>query len=338
MKKIISFTITVFALLSCSSSEEPIRLTGQTMGTTYSIVISDPADISATALQREVDQRLLEINESMSTWIEDSELSRFNQSTSTDWFEISKDFYDVLSLSLDISQQTDGNFDVTVGPLVNLWGFGPKSTSANRVPSEAEITQAKMHVGFKYLSLAQSPYRIKKDNPAVYVDLSAVAKGYGVDQIATLVESKGVDSYLIEIGGEMATRGQSPRGTPWRLGIERPDANLRAVIQQFEISEANMATSGDYRNYFEIDGKRFSHTLNISTGYPIDHRLASITVLADNTATADAYATAMMSMGETVGLEYAERAGISVLMIIRLDDGTFEQRATGQFLEKMGTQ
>jgi thiamine biosynthesis lipoprotein len=218
---------------------------------------------------------------------------------------------------------------VTVGPLVNLWGFGP-GRGEDRVPSATEVEEARARVGYARLEVRDPPPAVRKAIPDLYVDLSAIAKGYGVDRVSEYLESQGVGRYLVEVGGEVRGRGRNARGTPWKVAVERPAEGERAAYAVVEVDGVGVATSGDYRNFFEKDGRRYSHTIDPATGRPVTHALASVTVVSDTCMTADALATGLNVLGPEAGYALAEREGIAALFIVREGQG-FARRATAAF-------
>ena len=270
-------------------------------------------------LQGDIDTHLLAINQEMSTYIADSSISRFNQANNTDWFPVSKRFFNVIKTAQTVSQSTQGAFDITVMPLVNLWGFG--TTGKMPIPSRQQIKQSLVKIGYPLLKIRQQPSSIAKQTPELSIDLSAIAKGYAVDAIGHLLEKRGIKHYLVEIGGEIRVRGKNKQHKAWRIAIEKPTQLARSVQQGLLLTNIAIATSGDYRNYYEKEGKRYSHTINPKTGYPITHKLASVTVLNKSAMIADAQATAIMVLGETQGKVYAKQEGLMVYMIIRHKDG-----------------
>lgn len=315
----------LFVLLGCSRQPQIFAYQGQTMGTTFTVkwVSSNTALDSKLAAQ--IDQLLIDINHSMSTYQNDSELSRINQRPAAESVTLSVGLTQVLKQALEISHSSGGAFDVTVGPLVNLWGFGPEGRII-RAPAEADIEALRQRVGYHYIHLVGQQLSRERD---VYIDLSAIAKGYGVDQVAELLESSGIMAYLVEIGGELRARGHKPDGGHWKIAIESPDSAERKVQRIIKVNDIGIATSGDYRNYFEENGVRFSHTINPVTGAPINHKLASVTVLASNCATADALATAMMVLGPDQAEAYAEEQEVEALLIIKSDEGFVEIMTPG---------
>jgi thiamine biosynthesis lipoprotein len=311
------------ALAGCSfEAEEKVwEISGPVFGTRYhiNVVMEDDQD-RLKELSVGIEKVLEEVDASMSTWRDDSELSRFNQLDDQDvWTEISPELYEVLARSLEISSLTEGAFDVTIGPVVNLWGFGPDARP-EEVPGDDELASALAETGHDKLDLRADPPSVRA-RPNQYVDLSAIAKGYGVDQVARFLESEGVSSFLVEIGGEISVQGRKPDGDVWRLAIEEPVSDQRQVNRVVAIGDRAMATSGDYRNYYESDGRRFSHTIDPENGKPIDHSLASVTVIAEDCMTADALATAFNVMGPEKAKALATRENIAAYFIVRGDDG-----------------
>lgn len=308
---------------------------GSTMGTTFSVKVTLlPAIQSPDALKAEIDALLNDINQQMSTYLPDSELSRFNAQRTTDWVEVSPELYTVVATAQQISQLTEGAFDISVGPLVNLWGFGPDPSRDSAPPLES-IEALRDRVGYQLLALRETPPALKKQHPDMYLDLSALAKGYGVDRVAALLESKGMHDYLVEIGGELKLSGLNARRERWHIAIEKPISGWRMVQKIIPITDIGVATSGDYRNYFEQDGKRYSHTIDPATGYPIAHTLASVTLLAPSSMLADAWATAMMVLGAERGMALAVQQNLAAYFLIKHDEGFVEQ-ATPEFLRLTG--
>jgi thiamine biosynthesis lipoprotein len=309
---------------------EPITLTGSTMGTTYTVKMPQaPERMTAAAVQAELDRMLADINRRMSTYDPDSELSRFNRNPDTDWVSVSPELLFVVREAQRISALTEGAFDITVGPLVNLWGFGPTPTD-DAIPSEQAIAEAQARVGYQRLRVRDHPPGLKKERADMYVDLSAIAKGYAVDRLADYLESLAVADYMVEIGGELRVKGRNAQGTPWRIAIEKPTPGQRSAERILHLSGQGIATSGDYRNYFEKDGQRYSHEINPQTGKPIRHELVSVTVVHPAAATADALATGLIVMGPKHGFELAEQQGLAVLFIM-LRNGAFEEKSTTAF-------
>jgi thiamine biosynthesis lipoprotein len=308
-------------------------ISGPTMGTAYHIrVAALPANLSAETLQTRVDQLLDTINQQMSTYLDNSEISRFNRSQSDEWFSVSPDTALVVGVALEVSGQTEGAFDVTVGPLVNLWGFGPDK-HIDRVPDQDVITAARARVGYDQLEVRRDPPALRKHVAGLYVDLSAIAKGFAVDRVAELLQQAGISDYMVEIGGEIITSGQNASGKPWRIGIERPVDGSRSLQRILELRDEALATSGDYRNFFIKNGQRFSHAIDPRTGWPVDHALASTSVIAEDCMRADAWATALMVLGPEAAFTFAQEHGLEVMLIIR-HDGNFVEKVTPGFARR----
>jgi FAD:protein FMN transferase len=312
--------VLMLALAGCGPREHTLTLAGPTMGTSWSVQLPrPPAGVDQAALYAGITAVLEEVNARMSTYQADSELSRFNAAESTDWFPVSDELVRLVDTALAVSTLSDGAFDVTVGPLVNLWGFGPE-VQADELPAQAEIDAALVRVGWTLLHTRTEPPALRKDRPDVYVDLSAIAKGHGVDRVAAVLEAAGVRDYLAEIGGELRGRGVNAEGEPWRIAVERPDPGRRAVLRVVALTDQAMATSGDYRNFFELDGRRYSHSIDPATGRPVDHQLASVTVLAERCGEADAWATALLVLGPEQGRALADERGLAALFVERIGE------------------
>lgn len=314
-----------FFISSCSKPEQQLlQIQGQTMGTYYQVTYvlsseqSEDKQYSIQHLQTLIDQQLELVNDQMSTYRPQSELSLFNKSERA--FEVSDATIKVVKRALQVYQQSGGAFDVTVGPLVNLWGFGPDK-KPNKVPSAELIEQTKQKIGSQYLSIEGN--RLVKAKPELYVDLSSIAKGYGVDVIAELLTKQGITNYLVDIGGELRASGTKLNKAPWTLAVERPEFGQN-VQRLLHIGDNAIATSGDYRNYFEFDGIRYSHTIDPATGRPISHKLVSVTVIDKSSMVADALATAITVLGPENGLKFANKLNQPVFLLIKQDDGFIE--------------
>ncbi|WP_341806265.1 FAD:protein FMN transferase [Pseudomaricurvus alcaniphilus] len=327
------FGLVVFLLLSaCSRAPqlEILRLSGATMGTSYHVSIVTAEEIADPGqIQSGIDQLLQAINLAMSTYIEGSEINRLNESVIGQWVPLSADLLAVMQISTEVSDLSAGAFDVTVRPLIDLWGFGPKP-GTNTVPAAAEIRQALDSIGYQKMLLDVAGARLQRLQP-VSLDLSAVAKGYGVDRLAGYLQELGYQNYLVEIGGELRLHGHNAHGEQWRIAIERPDSLLAtSVYRALQLTNTGIATSGDYRNYFEENGVRYSHTVDPRSGYPINHNLASVTVLDPSAARADALATAFNVLGLEQALPLANSQGIAAMFIIKQGD-TFAEVASEAF-------
>ncbi|MEP1447903.1 MAG: FAD:protein FMN transferase [Paraglaciecola sp.] len=326
-KPLLLVTYSILFLVSCSQPPAEIHLSGPTMGTTYNVKYVPTELITPTELQAEINQELTNINQLMSTYIQDSELSRFNQWNSTEPFPLSAQTIYVMKEAKRLGTLSDGILDVTVGPLVNLWGFGPKARP-DKIPSAAEVMTARERVGLQRLEIHENS--ATKTHPNLYVDLSTIAKGYGVDQIAEILEKHNIHNYLVEVGGEMRLSGQKISGEPWRVAIEKPLTKERAVERIISVGNNAIATSGDYRNYYEDAGVRYSHLINPNTGTPISHNLVSVTVVNPSSMTADGLATALNVMGKEKALLLSEKYQLAVLLITKEKDG-FKEYTSSMF-------
>jgi len=318
----------VWLLSACQSGTQQRALTelqGATMGTTYTVkVVGLPAELKPERIQAAIDSILEKINRQMSTYLPDSELSQLNRSQATDWIDASQELVDVLKQAQRVSALTNGAFDVTVGPLVNLWGFGP-STGINQVPSDQDIQEARNRVGYRGLQVRSSPPAIRKDRPDLYVDLSAIAKGYAVDKVAEHLQALEIDDYMVEIGGEIQAKGRNASDRFWRIAVEKPSTGSRSLHTVIELNDVGIATSGDYRNYFEKEGRRYSHTIDPMTGHPVTHKLASVTVANPSTMQADVMATALMVLGPEAGYRFAEQHKLAAFFIVKSEDGFYDK-------------
>ncbi|MCW8858149.1 MAG: FAD:protein FMN transferase [Deltaproteobacteria bacterium] len=311
------FLVLCWLLLSaCQPQVETRNLNGATMGTTWSVTLhSLPDGFDLAKLKSQLQAQLDRINRLMSTYDPESEISRFNAQTSDGWFALSRETAQVIELSQQISELTGGSFDVSVGPLVELWGFGAKQRG-DEIPSPEQVKEQLAKVGYQKLLFRRDPAAIKKLVPQLQVDLSAIAKGYAVDALAALLKQQGINNFLVEIGGEMQLVGQRSDGTPWRIAIEKPLENERAVETVFPLNATAVATSGNYRNFYIENGQRYAHTLDPLSGRPIRHKLASVTVLDPSCARADALATALMVLGEEKGRQLCEKHQIAAFFVI----------------------
>ncbi|MBU0987308.1 MAG: FAD:protein FMN transferase [Proteobacteria bacterium] len=306
----------------CGEKQE-IQFSGKTMGTIYHITVVAGYFNSSAGLQPAIDRRLEAINQSMSTYRKDSEISRFNAFERIgEKFAVSDDFWQVMTVARKIYELTEGAWDGTVRPLVNLWGFY-RAKNIPEIPGQAEIQAQLAHVGFNHIEISADRHLVKHQLK-ISLDLASIAKGYGVDQVAALIREKGFENFLVEIGGEVFASGFRKDGQPWRVGINRPqkDAPFDQVYKVLSLSGKALATSGDYRNFFEINGKRFSHVLDPRNGYPLTNGVVSVSIVAETCTFADGLATAVMVMGPARGLELVNRlAGVEGLIIVQDSDG-----------------
>ncbi len=312
-------------------SGETVVFSGSTMGTIYSIKLSSlPSAVDYEDLRTDIQKRLDEIERLMSSHLPSSEISLFNAHRGTDWFALSPPTMRVVRQALLVARQSDGAFDPTVGNLVEAWGFGSGSRK-DRLPSAATIRSALRKTGYGKLTVHENRDLLKKGNPDVALDLSAIAKGFAVDSVARLLEERGFADYLAEVGGEIRARGTKRRNRPWIIAIEKPVLDRREIYRTLSIGRNGMATSGDYRNFFSVGGKRYSHVMDPKTGYPIVHDTGSVTVIHPSCAAADAWATALLVLGWEKGYEVAVRNGLSALFVYRIGSD-LKDRGTPGFL------
>lgn len=334
-----SLLIVLFLLTSCAQEQTSLvsQITGQTMGTTYQVTIPSRS-AEPTALKESIDERLVAFNQSLSTYIGNSLISTINSSTDTSAVHALDDtFLSVYQASKAIYEATNGTFNPAIGPLVEAYGFGaeePQSLSPSQVDSILAL------VRFESFLINEENQTLKKTVPGARLDFSAIAKGYGVDMVGEYLEAQGITSYFVEIGGEVRTRGLHPEDRPWKLGIDVPDENtapntrpLQAIIP---MGDDASATSGNYRNFYVKDGKKYVHTINPTTGLPEISSLLSVTVVADDCATADAYATAFMVMGLEKAKGFVEQhSELEAYFISAGPGGEFVETFTDGFPQKL---
>jgi thiamine biosynthesis lipoprotein len=303
---------------------------GATMGTTFAVRLGAQMDDEAlAALEADTRAVLQAVDSRMSTYDPASELSRFNHGRETGWQILSPDTTAVIERALSVSRSSAGAFDATVGPLVNLWGFGPDGEPGG-APGEREVAAARERVGWWQVEVDGRAHAVRKRRADSYLDLSGIAKGYGVDAVAGLLDSRGIGDFLVEVGGELATRGARPGGDAWRVAIEQPVPGVRRVQRLVDLRGRAIATSGNYRNYFDEAGRHYCHAIDPRDGHPVVHALASISVIADSAIDADAVSTALMVMGPEAGSEWAREHGVAALFLIR-DGASLRERATPSF-------
>ena len=302
------------------------------MGTTFTVKFVAPGRVRPSVLAElrdSVQARLDEVNDLMSTYDSTTELSRFNRTATNAPYRLSPPTISVIRISQAVSEATGGAFDVTVGPLVNSWGFGADGRP-DRTPDEDQLVALTERVGYRKLSMDVSNRWVTKAHPDLEVDLSGVAKGYAVDRVAEALGGLGYGAYLVEIGGELKGVGLKPSGEPWRVAVEAPDPGSRSIFRVIDLTDESIATSGDYRNFYEENGIRYSHLIDPRTGRSTLYVGASVSVLHESAAVADAWATALSVLGPIEGPEVAERQGIAAFFVMR-GDGAYETIATGAF-------
>jgi thiamine biosynthesis lipoprotein len=302
------------------------------MGTTYSVLLggAEPSPAERQRLASIAAGTLARIDGLMSTYKAESELSRFNRFASRQAFVVSAETLEVFRAARQVSELTGGAFDVTVAPLVDAWGFGA-APRAPAPPSESELARLGEQVGYRLVEIDPAARTLRKANPAVRCDLSAIAKGYAVDQVASALLEAGRDSFLVEVGGDLRGRGRRADGAAWQVAIERPQDLARSLFRVVALADRALATSGDYRNFYEQDGKRYSHLIDPRSGRPIAHAVASVSVAHANATWADALATGLAVLGPEQGLALAESKGLAALFILHTAGGGLESRATTAF-------
>lgn len=322
----------IVVVLFASACEKPPKnqlyiFDGQTMGTYYRVSIVASPELQVDSLIDLVEQELEGVNQSMSTYLASSEVSRFNRASAGEVIELSEPTAAVVDEALTISTLSLGAFDITVGPLVRLWGFGADGSTERR-PDEQTLLETLIAVGREKIEL--DGRRLLKSNAATEIDLSAIAKGYAIDQVGDLLREQNLTNWLIDVGGELLASGENLDRT-WQIAIEKPSVS-GGIEQVVELRNQAIATSGDYRNYVLLDGNTYSHAIDPATGYPVRHSLASVSVLHERAATADALATALLIMGTEKALQFAETQNLSVFLISRAQtEGKFNITKTGEF-------
>ncbi|MEM7702363.1 MAG: FAD:protein FMN transferase [Pseudomonadota bacterium] len=326
-------------VVSCAPSPSTHELSGEAWGTTYRIkIVAQDKTFDEDAVAQAVRETLTRLDDEVSNWNPDSEVSRFNALESTDPVALSLGFNLVMSVAGEVHRQSDGFLDLTLAPVIELWNFGsggPQREGQPIAPSDAAIEEAMGRIGQESVIAHDAEARtLAKIDPEATVFLSALAKGAGIDTLSEALSNLGHANYMIEVGGDLIAVGAGPSGKGWRIAIEQPTAGRREAGEVVALQGLAMATSGDYRNYFEEDGVRYSHILDPQTGRPITHRTASVTVLAETAVEADAWATALLAAGEGRGMVIAEREGIAALFIARAgstSDPEFESAASSSF-------
>ncbi len=322
--------ISFIFVISCDKNPEVSEISGFALGTTYSIkIVAVKEKVDFDQIKTRIVNLLAAHESSFSVYEANSEISRFNTNSTTSWQHFSPEMISVLVESDRIAKQTQGAFDYTIGNLIEVWGFGKQQRKAV-IPEKQEIIQGIETSGFGKISLNVSESSAKKTDEKLTLNLSAIAKGYAVDQVAGLLEENGISNYLVEIGGEIKTSGTKPQGKPWVVAIERPVPTERSIQRVMHLESNAMATSGDYRNYFEIKGKRFSHTINPKTGWPVNNKIASVSVITPSCMRSDAMATALMVMGFEKGFAFAKQHGYAVFWILK-EDGEFVEKHSPAF-------
>lgn len=326
---------------------ETIVLRGAAQGTTYHIkYVSSAKTIDQRQLQVEVEKVLANIDRQMSTYRNDSEISQFNRAAAGKWFSVSPGVVEVVAVAQAISEKTDGAMDVTVGPLVRLWHFGPeerargKSKPQFKPPTAEQLKDVRARVGYKLLDVRAMPPALQKKVDGLEVDLSSIASGYTIDRLAGLMRERGIKNFMVELGGEVRATGKREDGEPWRIAIERPIPDKREMEAAVPLVNAALATAGGTHKFFEYEGRRYSHIIDPSTGRPVEHALASVSVAADTCLDADGWDTPLTVLGLDRGLQCAEKNGIAAMFISPADTGGGKDivRTTKAWRERFGEQ
>ncbi|HEX2493858.1 MAG TPA: FAD:protein FMN transferase [Steroidobacter sp.] len=300
------------------------------MGTTYTVkIVEPPARVDANTVRTTIEEVLARIDREMSGYRSDSEIVRFNASAATDWIAVSADLAEVIEIAQRVSAQSGGAFDVTVGPLVNAWGFGPDGPT-DEVPSDAALSAIRERVGYEKLHVRRETPALRKDAPELALDLNGIAPGFAADLLAQRFRTLQIDRFMIEIGGEVRAQGRNAHDEPWRIAIEHPAATPSTAYAVVQFDRMAVSTSGEYRHVYFRNGRRYSHTIDPRTARPIEHDLASVVVIDSATARADAWATAYNVLGSAEGYELACRLGMPVMFIERRGNDV-AHRMTPQF-------
>lgn len=337
LKKCLLLAFSILVLTNCQPQTSLIELQGNTMGTYYVVkYFPVPGGSDQQTIQQSITKLLKNVNRQMSTYDKNSEISRFNAFQKTDQsFPISNGFMDVIKEAKRIHTITEGGLDITIGPLVNLWGFGPDGGLVTQPPSDTTIKERLTWTGMVNLSIQNAT--ISKKIPELYLDLSAIAKGYGVDVVGNYLEQEGIHNYLIDIGGEVRARGQN-KDLPWHIAIEKPEVSLPPKVQRIiELNNLSMATSGNYRNFFDYNGRRYSHTINPKTGWPIDNGIISMTVIDTSCMTADGLATGFFVMGPEQALKRANELNIAIYFLVS-EQGQIKEYFSTSFAQLVNNQ
>lgn len=325
-------------IAGCAGTVAPaattVEFTGPTMGTTFSVkVVPGPAGLAPDvrlAIDRDIRDQLGRIDQQLSTWRADSTLSLFNASDGLEPHPVADETFEMFQHAVTLGAFTGGALDVTIGPLIDAWGFGAHG-QADVAPTDASLAALDGSLGIGQVELDGEAQTVRKRAAAVRCDFSALAAGYAADRVATQLERRGLHNFLVDMGGELVARGHNDAGRPWQVAIERPQALGRAILRVVPVTDRAIATSGDYRNFREIDGVRLTHILDPRTRRPVAHRLAAVTVIEATGVRADGLSTALMVMGPDEGLAFAERHNLAALLVVPDDAGGYRERPSSAF-------
>lgn len=321
-----------------ATAAEPVAISGRTMGTTWAVKYTPPTEaVDSNALSQRIVQRLEQLERQFSTYRPDSEISRFNAAIDqTDWVAVSPELAQLMIESRRISELTGGAFDVTVDPLVRLWGFGPKGRGAAFTPKLDEVARTRARVGWRSLEGRAEGPALRRLQPGITADFSSIAKGYSSDALGELLSAGGIRNYFVQVGGDVKTGGHRAGNTPWSAGIETPAENARAIACIVELVGEALSTSGDYRNFVRHEGRRYGHIIDPRTGAPVEGPLAAVSVVHESCATSSALATALFVLGPEGGLSLARERHLACAFFVRTREATvFERRATPEFMARI---
>ena len=325
-KSLLNFAILIiFFLLNISCSQEKnynAQIKGNTMGTYYFIEVIDvPIELKIKNIELEVKNTLKKANKILSNWDKDSEISIINKTNKTTAIKISDELNEVFKTAKEINAKSNGFFDLTLDPIIELWGFGYKSKQMQIIPKDNQIKNILSLIGQKsFLEMNFNNNQLIKKNKDIKINLSSIGKGYGIDLIGKKLDQLGINNYIINIGGDILTKGYNSKKENWVIGIENPNLKEKLIKEIVNLTNKGLATSGDYKNFFTKDGKRYSHIINPKTGKPIMHSTKSVTVIHENSMKADGWATAFLALGSLEGLKIADKEKIAVLFIDEIDN------------------
>lgn len=314
LSKLLLMCAVTLTFLGCSKPQEIQKISGDAQGTTYHISFWSPEKVDIATIQQAVEAEFNRIDMQLSNYRKDSVIEQLNSTVSNEPLAVSEEIISLIEQARVVSVASGGCYDLTIKPLFDLWGFNGDKLSP---PDAATLQAALKQVGFAQIKVIDANH-IQKLNPNLKIDLSSIAQGYSVSRMVALLEQHGIENYLVEIGGELQTRGQKPDAVPWRIALEKPLSSERTMQKVVTIKGGEplaIMTSGTYRHFFDVDGKRYSHILDAKTGSPVDHNTVSVTVLHTNPTEADAWSTALLCLGKTAGIAAANKAGIAALFI-----------------------
>lgn len=318
-------------LLSACQPNTETSLSGSIQGTTYHLKLAlEGLKVTPDEVKADVEAVFRNVDEKLSNWREDSEISRINRQKTTEWLPASPEIIQLVAIAREVHAKTQGCYDLTVKPLFDLWGFAKHE---ERIPGEADIGRVLAHIGMDKLDIDAEHHLLRKKDPELQISLDSIAQGFTVGAVAERLEARGIQNYLAEIGGEMKVKGKKANGSPWRVAVEKPTPMAREVQRILDLHEEQgtaVMTSGTYRNFFESGGKTYSHILSPKTGRPVTHNLLSTTVLHPDPTWADAWSTALLCVGETEGARLAEAEHLKALFIYR-DGDQLKERMSSAF-------